>query len=98
MVLLENFGAESLNVELRRHNGNYSEGLLLKKVASPVTTGIPKFGKRAILKGPRTNEDQMIYTFFYENGIPIPDSSSFISWYNWRYSGEGLPVLGSKQS
>jgi len=57
MVLLENFGAESFNVELRRHNGNYSAGLLLKKVTSLVTTGVPKSGNRAILKGPRTNED-----------------------------------------
>jgi hypothetical protein len=45
MVLLENFGAESFHVRLKRSNGHNSEGLLLGKVASPVTIGISKFRK-----------------------------------------------------
>ncbi len=47
VVLLEDFGAESFNVKLRRSNGNNSAGSFPRKVASPMTTGMPKFRKES---------------------------------------------------
>jgi hypothetical protein len=47
MALLENFGAESFNVKLRRSNGNNPAGLLPATVTSPMMTGIPKFRKES---------------------------------------------------
>jgi len=56
MVLLEDFGAEPLTVEIGGANDSKHVCLLSRKATQPVTPGIPKSGKRAILKGPRTIE------------------------------------------
>jgi hypothetical protein len=57
MVLLENFGAEPLTVNLRRPNCGKFVGLLLRRVTQRMTPGIPKFRReshpeRARIKGP----------------------------------------------
>jgi hypothetical protein len=63
MVLLENFGAEPLAIKLRRPNYGKFVDLFLRPVTQPMTPGIPKFGKRAILKGPGSKGHQFIDTF-----------------------------------
>jgi len=52
MVLLENFGAEPLTVKPMRSNCYNFVCLLPLKVTQIMMPGIPKFGKRTILKGP----------------------------------------------
>ncbi len=56
MILLENFGAEPLTIKPIRFNGHNFASLLPGKVTEIIMPGIPRFGKRAVPKGPGTKK------------------------------------------
>ena len=63
MVLLENFGAGPPAAKFQRPDCGKFVGLLLRQVTQPMMPGIPKFGRRAILKGPRTKKTNFLTPF-----------------------------------
>jgi len=75
MVLSENFRAEPLTDNLWRSNGSVLHVLTTTDGYSAMKIGILKFGKRAILKGPSTKEEQFFHTFrrngSYHLGNPL---------------------------
>jgi len=62
MVVSENFRAEPLTNNFRRSNGRILHVLTATNGCAPMKSRILKFGKRAILKGPKTKEEVFFHT------------------------------------
>ena len=75
MVLLENFRAQPLRNNLGQFNRKYLDTLTATNGCAPIMPRTLKFGKRAILKGPSTKEEQFFHTFrrngSYHLGNPL---------------------------
>jgi hypothetical protein len=63
MALSENFRAEPLTDNFWRSNRSIFHLLTAANGCAPIMLRILKFGKRTILKGPRTKEEEFFHAF-----------------------------------
>ena len=61
MVLLENFRAKPLADNFWRSNRSIFRVLTATNGCAPMMPRVLKFGKRAILEGPRAREEEFLY-------------------------------------